>query len=100
MQIAGGNSCPVISATDTEKKAKCEALSEIKRPSGPNPADHMKKVALTAKCPDCDADIDIGNAQEHEVLSCPSCALEFEVKKEKGVISLQELVIEGEDWGE
>ena len=100
MRIAGGNSCPVISATDTEKKAKGEALSEIKRPSDPNPESHAKTTTLTAKCPDCDADIDIANAEEHEVMSCPSCALEFEVKKEKGTISLQELVIEGEDWGE
>jgi lysine biosynthesis protein LysW len=41
--------------------------------------------------------------EKGEILSCPSCGLELEVKKINcggGCISLQELTIEGEDWGE
>jgi len=36
-----------------------------------------------------------------EILSCPSCGLELEVKQIQGEsVELQELGIEGEDWGE
>ena len=36
-----------------------------------------------------------------EILSCPGCGLELEVKQVKGgCVDLQELTIEGEDWGE
>ncbi len=43
------------------------------------------------------------DVEEGEVLSCPSCGLELEVKKVNnggGCVNLQELIIEGEDWGE
>ena len=50
------------------------------------------------KCPDCDVEIDIPkDVEKGEIISCPSCGLEFEVK-ENG--ELQEVVMEGEDWGE
>jgi alpha-aminoadipate/glutamate carrier protein LysW len=56
------------------------------------------------KCPDCDSKLSIPfNIEQGEVLSCPSCGLELEVKKISNggeCIDLQELVIEGEDWGE
>ena len=60
------------------------------------------KVMHTAKCPDCDADLDVpADTEEGEILSCPGCGLELEVKKIKGgCVDLQELTIEGEDWGE
>ena len=41
--------------------------------------------------------------EKGEILSCPGCGLELEVKKINcggGCVSLQELTIEGEDWGE
>ena len=40
--------------------------------------------------------------EKGEILSCPGCGLELEVKKINGggCIDLQELTIEGEDWGE
>jgi uncharacterized paraquat-inducible protein A len=57
-----------------------------------------------AKCPDCDADLDVPcDAQAGEILSCPGCGLELEVKKTNSggdCIDLQELTLEGEDWGE
>ncbi len=60
------------------------------------------KIMSKAKCPDCDADLDVPQDTEMgEILSCPGCGLELEVKKVKGgCIDLQELTIEGEDWGE
>jgi alpha-aminoadipate carrier protein LysW len=60
------------------------------------------KLMHKAKCPDCDADLDVPQDTEMgEIVSCPGCGLELEVKQVKGgCIDLQELTIEGEDWGE
>jgi lysine biosynthesis protein LysW len=56
------------------------------------------------KCPDCDCTLNVPlDIEKGEILSCPSCGLELEVKKINyggGCLSLQELTIEGEDWGE
>ena len=58
----------------------------------------MKK----ANCPDCDAEIEVqDDVMKGEILSCPSCGLELEVTKNEGdCVEVQELGIEGEDWGE
>ena len=55
-----------------------------------------------AKCPECDAELVIPNdVMLGEILSCLDCGLELEVKQIEGNnIKLQELVIDGEDWGE
>jgi hypothetical protein len=56
-----------------------------------------------AKCPDCCTEFDIPcDVVEGEILSCSVCGLEVEVKKVNGgeCLSLQQLTIEGEDWGE
>ncbi len=60
------------------------------------------KVMNKAKCPDCDAELDVpSDTEKGEILSCPGCGLELEVKKiQGGCVDLQELTIEGEDWGE
>ncbi|MDR0797269.1 MAG: lysine biosynthesis protein LysW [Nitrososphaerota archaeon] len=54
------------------------------------------------KCPDCDAELEIPQDTEiGEIISCSGCGLELEVKIAKdGRVELQELTIEGEDWGE
>ena len=56
----------------------------------------------TAKCPDCDADLNVTeDAETGEIVSCPDCGLELEIKENNGKeLKLEELVIEGEDWGE
>jgi len=57
-----------------------------------------------SKCPDCDSVLDVPcDVEAGEILSCPGCGLELEVKKIAdggGCEELQELTIEGEDWGE
>ena len=60
------------------------------------------KLMSKTKCPDCDATLDVPqDTEKGEIVSCPSCGLELEVKQVKGeCIDLQELTIEGEDWGE
>ena len=56
------------------------------------------------KCPDCEFELTVpSDTEKGEILSCPGCGLELEVKKTSdggGCIDLQELTIEGEDWGE
>ena len=57
-----------------------------------------------ARCPDCDSELDVPfDIEKGEILSCPGCGLELEVKSANGGgerVDLQELTIEGEDWGE
>ena len=57
-----------------------------------------------AKCPDCEFELTVPcDTEKGEILSCPGCGLELEVKKISdggGCVDLQELTIEGEDWGE
>ncbi|MDR0318498.1 MAG: lysine biosynthesis protein LysW [Nitrososphaerota archaeon] len=54
------------------------------------------------KCPDCDAELEVSSDTEiGEIISCSGCGLELEVTAVKGgCVELQELTIEGEDWGE
>lgn len=63
----------------------------------------LQKKDNTANCPDCNAELEVPfDTVIGEILSCPGCGLELEVKKigGGGCLSLQELTIEGEDWGE
>lgn len=56
----------------------------------------------TVRCPDCYAQLKVPESVVvGEILSCPECGLELEVKKiGNNRLELQELAIEGEDWGE
>lgn len=60
------------------------------------------KIMNTNNCPDCDTTLSIpADPEKGEIVSCVSCGLELEVKEIKdGCVTLQELIIEGEDWGE
>jgi len=52
-------------------------------------------------CKDCDAVINIpDDAEEGEIIGCSDCGLDYIMKEENGSIMIQELAIEGEDWGE
>jgi len=53
-------------------------------------------------CVDCGAEIEIpDDIIQGEIISCPDCGLDFvTIEGESGLLSLQELTIEGEDWGE
>ena len=59
-------------------------------------------VVNKTKCPDCDADLNVPpDIEKGEILSCSGCGLELEVKQVRnGHVDLQELILEGEDWGE
>jgi uncharacterized paraquat-inducible protein A len=64
----------------------------------------LQTKANSAKCPDCNSEVDVPcDVEAGEILSCPGCGLELEVKKKTcggACLDLQELTIEGEDWGE
>jgi uncharacterized paraquat-inducible protein A len=64
----------------------------------------MIQNVANKKCPDCDSELNVPcDIEKGEILSCPGCGLELEVKKTNdggGCVVLQELTIEGEDWGE
>jgi alpha-aminoadipate/glutamate carrier protein LysW len=64
----------------------------------------LEVKAMKAKCPDCDADLDVPtDTTKGEILSCPGCGLELEVKQVNcncGCVDVEELTHEGEDWGE
>lgn len=55
-------------------------------------------------CPDCGLEQDLTlDMQEGDIISCSGCGLEFEIKKsttDSECLIIQELTIEGEDWGE
>jgi alpha-aminoadipate carrier protein LysW len=56
----------------------------------------------TAKCPDCQADLKLGDdVLVGEIVTCPECGLDLEVKSiSAGRVEVQPVVVEGEDWGE
>lgn len=53
-------------------------------------------------CIDCEAKIGISDdSLLGEIIGCPDCGLDYVISKDNvGNQFLQELVIEGEDWGE
>ncbi|NLE05415.1 MAG: hypothetical protein GX638_11540 [Crenarchaeota archaeon] len=61
-------------------------------------------TAIVTKCPDCESEIDLPyDSKEGDLISCPGCGIELEIKKitQGGTkIELEEFIIEGEDWGE
>ena len=54
------------------------------------------------KCPDCDCEMSLPTDTEiGEIVNCPCCGLEFEVKDNKiGCQKIEPLTLEAEDWGE
>ncbi len=53
-----------------------------------------------AKCLECDAEIPVGETvEEGEIVDCPDCGTEYEVKATNPV-TLDHAPKEEEDWGE
>lgn len=51
-------------------------------------------------CRDCESEIPTDDVEHGDIVSCPSCGCEYEVNIKDGVISLLDLNMESEDWGE
>ncbi|MFA6458616.1 MAG: lysine biosynthesis protein LysW [Patescibacteria group bacterium] len=55
----------------------------------------------TAKCPQCDADLNItDDAEVGEIISCDECGAELEVKALTPSVVLDDAPAVKEDWGE
>lgn len=53
------------------------------------------------KCLDCDAEIQVpDDAVDGEIVTCPDCGLDLEVKLSSQGRTILPLVAEKEDWGE
>jgi len=56
---------------------------------------------MESQCPDCGATVPVpDDATNDEIVSCPCCGLELKVHIEIDGVSLSEITIDGEDWGE
>jgi alpha-aminoadipate carrier protein LysW len=53
-------------------------------------------------CPECGAEISLSeDVVQGEIITCQDCGLELEVKElNNDSVEVEELQIEGEDWGE
>ena len=53
------------------------------------------------KCVDCESSMEVpDDAVEGEIVTCPDCGLDLEVKVTPQGRSIKPLVAEKEDWGE
>jgi alpha-aminoadipate carrier protein LysW len=53
-------------------------------------------------CTDCGGVVDFpDDCLVDEIISCPDCGLDYVVvEEESGLLTIKELTLEGEDWGE
>jgi len=53
-------------------------------------------------CTDCGAELIVpSDSIAGEIIRCPDCGLDYVlIENETGLLTLKELIIEGEDWGE
>ena len=58
----------------------------------------MAKV-MTAKCPECDAELELDDVMEGEIVVCSDCGVDLEVVS-LSPLTLQLAPMEEEDWGE
>lgn len=54
---------------------------------------------MSCKCPECDADIELDDVLEGEIVDCPECGVELEVVS-TNPLRLELAPEEEEDWGE
>ena len=54
---------------------------------------------MPCRCPECDAEWPVGAVEKGEILVCPDCGAELEVK-EVNPLTLELAPEEEEDWGE
>ncbi len=57
---------------------------------------------MSINCTDCGAVIEVPeDAEVGEIIECPDCGLEYVVAEtDDGLLTLKELALKGEDWGE
>ena len=57
---------------------------------------------MSINCTDCGGVLNIpGDASVDEIVECRDCGLEYVIKEtNEGILTLKELTLKGEDWGE
>ena len=59
----------------------------------------MEEYIMAAECPECGAELELGNVEVGEIVSCTDCGVDLEVLKAEP-LELGLAPEEGEDWGE
>jgi len=59
----------------------------------------MATQILTAHCPECDAEIQLKDVLQGEIVVCPECGVDLEVVSVEP-LQLELAPMEEEDWGE
>ena len=54
---------------------------------------------IIVNCPECEADIELGDVIQGEIIVCPDCGVDLEVIS-MDPITLELAPMEEEDWGE
>ncbi|MBN2368690.1 lysine biosynthesis protein LysW [Candidatus Woesearchaeota archaeon] len=54
---------------------------------------------MLAECPECGAELELNNVEEHEIVSCQDCGADLEITSTNPV-KLELAPQEEEDWGE
>jgi alpha-aminoadipate carrier protein LysW len=54
---------------------------------------------MIAKCPECDAELELNDVMEGEIVVCSDCGVDLEVVS-LSPLTLQLAPMEEEDWGE
>ncbi|HMD88172.1 MAG TPA: lysine biosynthesis protein LysW [Anaerolineaceae bacterium] len=54
---------------------------------------------MTANCPECDAELELDDVMEGEIVVCSDCGVDLEVVS-LNPLTLQLAPMEEEDWGE
>ncbi len=57
---------------------------------------------MVFQCKECEGEIEVSTGSvAGEIIPCPMCGLDYSIDiDEIGLVTLKELAIEGEDWGE
>lgn len=56
-------------------------------------------MSSSVKCPECDADLNLKDVLEGEIVVCPDCGVDLEVKSLEP-LTVELAPMEEEDWGE
>jgi alpha-aminoadipate/glutamate carrier protein LysW len=59
----------------------------------------IRRIDMTANCPECDAEIALAKPMRGEIVVCPDCGAELEVVSENP-LAFELAPQEEEDWGE
>jgi alpha-aminoadipate carrier protein LysW len=54
---------------------------------------------ITTNCPECDAEIELKDVVQGEIVVCPDCGVDLEVTS-LSPVTLELAPMEEEDWGE